>query len=134
VKELEVTLGLERLKTKKSALTDLADLGTKLSKLGKLSNERGLKVSELQLKLKADQKTAAADLLVEEKAALANLNLEKKVHKKELKVKVEGVSSRRVKAQITITKEVKSASKILQKKLDASTRAFAVFSRGTLKQ
>jgi hypothetical protein len=47
----------------------------------KLSDKRGLKVSELQLKLKADRKTALADLLKEKKAALANLNLEKKIHK-----------------------------------------------------
>ncbi len=98
VKQLEASLGLERLKTK-SALKDLADLATKLTKLGELSDKRGLKVSELQLKLKADQKSAVADLLAEKKAALPNLSLEKKVHKKELKVKVEGVSTR-VKAQI----------------------------------
>jgi hypothetical protein len=93
--------------------------------LGELSDKHGLKVSELQLELKADWKTAVADLLSEEKAALVNLNLEKKIHKKELKVKVEGVSPR-VKAQTAITKEVESARKILQKKLDASTKAFAV--------
>jgi hypothetical protein len=72
--------------------------------LGELSDKHGLKVSELQLELKTDWKTAVADLLSEEKAALVNLNLEKKIHKKELKVKVEGVSPR-VKAQIAITKE-----------------------------
>ena len=66
VKELEASLDLERLKTK-SALKDLADLGTKLNKLGELSNKRGLKVSELQLELKADRKSAVADLLAEKK-------------------------------------------------------------------
>jgi hypothetical protein len=54
-----------------------------------------------------------------------NLNLEKKIHKKELKVEVEGVSSR-VKAQIAVTKESELARKLLQKKLDASTRALSV--------
>ncbi len=72
-------MGLEWLKTK-STLKDLEDLGPKLSKLGELSDKRGLKVSELQLELKADRKTAVADLLAEKKAALANLNLEKKIH------------------------------------------------------
>jgi hypothetical protein len=66
VKELEATLDLERLKTK-SALKDLADLGTKLIKLGELSDKCGLKVSELQLELKADRKSVVADLLVEKK-------------------------------------------------------------------
>jgi chromosome segregation ATPase len=121
VKQLEASLDLERLKTK-SALKDLADLATKLTKLGELSDKRGLKVSELQLELKADRKSAVADLLAEKKAALANLNLEKKIHKKELKVEVEGVSTR-VKAQIAKTKEVETARKLLQKKLDASSRA-----------
>jgi hypothetical protein len=72
--------------------------------LGKLSNKLGLKVSELQLELKADRKTALADLFPEKKAALANLNLEKKIYKKELKINVEGISSR-VKAQIAIMKD-----------------------------
>ncbi len=62
VKQLEASLDLERLKTK-SALKDLADLATKLTKLGELSDKRGLKVSELQLELKADRKSAVADLL-----------------------------------------------------------------------
>jgi hypothetical protein len=35
-------------------------LETKLAKLGELSDKRGLKVSELQLELKADQKSAVA--------------------------------------------------------------------------
>ncbi len=73
--------------------------------MGELSDKHGLKVSELQLELKADRKSAVADLLAEKKAALANLNLEKKIHKKELKVEVEGVLTR-VKAQIAITKHL----------------------------
>jgi hypothetical protein len=52
VKELEATLGLEQLMTK-SALKDLADLETKFTKLGELSDKHGLKVSELLLTLKA---------------------------------------------------------------------------------
>jgi hypothetical protein len=66
VKQLEASLDLERLKTK-SALKDLADLATKLTKLGELSDKRGLKVSELQLELKADRKSAVADLLAEKR-------------------------------------------------------------------
>jgi hypothetical protein len=122
VKELEATLGLERLKTK-SALTDLANSESKLAKLGKLSDKRGLKVSELQLVLKADKKAALADLLADKKASLANLNPEKKIPKKELKVEVKGVLAK-VKAQIVITKEV--AQEAPSKKLDASTRALSL--------
>jgi hypothetical protein len=70
---LEATLGLEQLKTK-SALKDLADSESKLAKLGELSDKHGLKVSELQLALKADKKTVWADLLSNKKAALANLS------------------------------------------------------------
>jgi hypothetical protein len=114
VKELEATLGLE------------ADLESKLAKLGELSNKHGLKVSELQLTLKVNKKTVLADLLANKKAALTNLNLEKKIHKKELKVEVKGILAQ-VKAQIVITKEVESARKLLQKKLDASTRALSMF-------
>ena len=124
VKELEATLAEQRLKTK-SALKDLADLATKLSKLGELSDKRGLKVSELQLELKADRKTALADLQVEKKATVAVLNLEKKIHKKELKIEVEGVLAK-VKAQLAINKDGESTRKLLSKKLDASTRAYVV--------
>jgi hypothetical protein len=124
VKELEATLGLERLKTK-SALKDLADLESKLAKLGELSDKRGLKVSEVQLVLKADKKTALADLLADKKTVLANLNLEKKIHKKELKVEAEGVLAQ-VKAQIVIMKDVKLARNLLENKLDASTRAISM--------
>jgi hypothetical protein len=51
-----------------------------------------------------------ADLLTDKKAVLANLNLEKKIHRKELKLEVEGVLAQ-FKAQIVITKEVESARK-----------------------
>jgi hypothetical protein len=60
-KKLDAKLDLERQKTR-TALKDLADLETKLAKLGVLSDKRGLKVSELQLELKANRKSAVADL------------------------------------------------------------------------
>jgi hypothetical protein len=50
---------------------------------------------------------------------------EKKIHKEELKVEVDGVLAQ-VKAQIIITKEVKLARKLLQKKMDASTKALSM--------
>jgi hypothetical protein len=47
-KKLDAKLDLEGQKTR-TALKDLADLETKLAKLGELSDKHGLKVSELQL-------------------------------------------------------------------------------------
>ena len=70
VKKMEATLLLERQKSK-TALKDLADLESKLAKLGELSEKRGLKVSELQIQIKADKKATVADL-----------SLQKKIHKK----------------------------------------------------
>jgi hypothetical protein len=98
-------LVLERQKTK-SALKDLADLETNLAKPGEVSDKCGLKVSELQITLKANKKDAAADL-----------SLQKKIHKKELKVEND-LSLSKIKAQINIAKDVKSTNKALQKKLN----------------
>jgi hypothetical protein len=66
-KKLDAKLDLERQKTR-TALKDLARLEAKLAKLGKLSDKRGLKVSELQTVLKADKKAAVADLSLQKKS------------------------------------------------------------------
>jgi hypothetical protein len=116
VKKMEATLLLERQKSK-TALKDLADLETKLAKLGELSDKRGLKVSELQIQLKA-----------EKKAGVPDLSLQKKNYKKELKVKNDLTLSR-VKAQININKDVESTKKGLQMKLDAKDRTLALLQK-----
>jgi chromosome segregation ATPase len=116
VKKIEATLLLERQKSK-TALKDLADLESKLAKLGELSDKRGLKVSELQIQIKADKKAAVADL-----------SLQKKIHKKELKVENDLAGSK-VKAQINITKDVESTKRSLQKKLDAQDRTLALLQK-----
>jgi hypothetical protein len=59
-------LDLEWQKTK-STLKDLAELETMLAKLGELSDKCGLKVSELQIMLKADKKAAVTDLSLQKK-------------------------------------------------------------------
>jgi hypothetical protein len=66
VKKIDAKLDIERQKTR-TALKDLADLETKLAKLGELSDKCGLKVSELQTALKADKKAAVADLGLQKK-------------------------------------------------------------------
>jgi hypothetical protein len=90
VKKLDGKLDLEQQKTK-SALKDLVGLETKLTELGKLSDKCGLKVSELQIALKANKKAAVMDL-----------SLQKKIHKKELKVETDLALSQ-AKAQINIS-------------------------------
>jgi chromosome segregation ATPase len=110
VKKIDGKLDLERQKTK-SALKALADLETKLAKVGKLSDKCGLKVSELHIALKADKKAAVTDL-----------SLQKKIYKKELKVKTDLALSK-VKAQINISK------KTLQKKFDAQSKTLALLQK-----
>ena len=90
----------------KAALKDLADLETKLAKLGKLSDKCGLKVSKLQMANK--------------KAAVADLSLQKKIYKKELKVET-NLTLSKVKAQINISKDVESSKKIFWFSTQAKT-------------
>jgi chromosome segregation ATPase len=98
-------------------LKDLADLETKLAKLGELSDKRGLKVSELQLELKANRKSAVADL-----------SLLKKKHKKELKVESD-LAVAKVKAQLSLSKDVESTKKTLQKKFDGQSKTLALLQK-----
>jgi chromosome segregation ATPase len=122
-KKLDAKLDLERQKTR-TALKDLADLETKLAKLGVLSDKRGLKVSELQLELKANRKSAVADL-----------NVLKKTHKKELKVESDLAGDKvkaavaKVKAQLSLSKDVESAKKTLQKKFDGQSKTLELLQK-----
>jgi hypothetical protein len=110
-------LDLEQQKTK-STLKDSADLETtKLAKLGKLSDKHGLKVSELQIAFKANKKAAVTDL-----------SLQKKIYKKELKFKNDLALSK-VRAQINISKDVKSSKKILQKKFEAQAKTLQLLQK-----
>jgi hypothetical protein len=95
------------------------DLETKLAKLGKLSGKRGLKVSKLQIMFKANKKAAVADL-----------SLQKKIYKKELKVET-NLTLSKVKAQINISRDVESSKKILQKKFDAQAKMFLLILVGS---
>ncbi len=108
-KKIDAKLDLERQKTK-SALKELADLQSKLAKLGELSDKRGLKVAELQIALKADKKAAVADL-----------SFQKKTYKKELKVETDLALSK-VKAQVVIVKDVEASKKALQRKFDLQAK------------
>jgi hypothetical protein len=108
-KKIDAKLDLERQKTK-SALKELADLQSKLAKLGELSDKRGLKVAELQIALKADKKAAVADL-----------SFQKKTYKKELKVETDLALSK-IKAQVVIVKDVEASKKALQRKFDLQAK------------
>jgi hypothetical protein len=116
VKKIDAKLDLERQKTR-TALKDLADLETKLARLGKLSDTCGLKVSELQTALKADKKAAVADL-----------SLQKKIDKKELKVESD-LAVAKVKAQLSISKDVESTKKTLQKKFNGQSKTLALLQK-----
>jgi hypothetical protein len=87
--------------------------------LGKLSDKCGLKVSELQTALKADKKAAVADL-----------SLQKKIHKKELKVEADLALSK-VKAKVNILKDVESSKKLLQKKFDAQSKTLQLLQKAS---
>jgi hypothetical protein len=69
-----------------------------------------LKVAELQIALKADKK-----------AVMASANLQKKIHKKELKVETY-VGLAKVKSQVNLTRDVECQKKILQKKHDSQVK------------
>jgi hypothetical protein len=99
-------------------LKDLADLETKLAKLGKLSDKYGLKVSELQTALKADKKATVADL-----------SLQKQIHKKELKKIKTNLALSKVKAQVYISKDVESSKKLLQKKFDPQSKTLQLLQK-----
>jgi hypothetical protein len=79
-----------------------------------IDDKCGLEVSKLQIALKANKKAAVADL-----------SLQKKIHKKELKVKT-GLALFQVKAHINISKDVESSKKTLQKKFDAQLKTLSL--------
>jgi hypothetical protein len=116
VKKIDAKLEIERQKTR-TALKDLAYLETKLAKLGELSDQRGLKVSELQTVLKADKKAAVADL-----------SLQKKINKKELKTETD-LALAKVKAQASISKDVESSKRLLQKKFDGQLKTLQLLQK-----
>jgi hypothetical protein len=111
-KKLDGKLDIERHKTR-SALKDLADLETKLSKLGELSDKRGLKVSKLQTALKANKKAAVADLSLQNK---------------ELKVETD-LALAKVKTQVNILEDVESSKKTLKKKFDGQSKTLRLLQK-----
>jgi hypothetical protein len=109
VRKIDAKLDLEWQKTE-SALKEVADSESKLAKLGELSDKSGVKVAELQISPKADKKAAVADL-----------SLHRKIHRKELKVE-NNPALLKIKAQVNIIKDVESSKKALQKKFDLQAK------------
>ncbi len=116
VKKIDAKLEFERQK-RRTGLKDLADLETKLAKLGELSDKRGLQVSELQTTLKADKKAAVADR-----------SLQKKINRKELKVETD-LALAKVKAQASLSKDVESSKRLLQKKFDGQSKTLQLLQK-----
>jgi chromosome segregation ATPase len=117
VRKTDAKLDLERQKTK-SALKELADSESKLTKLGELLDKRGLKVAELQMELKAAKKASVADL-----------SLQKKIHKKESKVE-NALAFSKIKAQVSIVKDVEASKKALLKKFTLQEKTLQSLQKG----
>jgi hypothetical protein len=67
-------------------------------------------------------------LKANKKATVADLSLQKKIYKKELKVKTDLALSE-VKAQINISKDLESSKKILQKKFNAQAKTLQLLQK-----
>jgi hypothetical protein len=75
-------------------------------------------VAELQIELKAAKKASVTDLSVQ-----------KKIHRKELKVKND-LALLKIKAQVSIVKDVESSKKALQKKFDLQAKTLQSLQKG----
>jgi hypothetical protein len=75
-----------------------------IAKLGELLDKRGIKVAGLQMELKAAKKASVADL-----------SLQKKIHRK---------------AQVSIVKDVESSKKALQKKFTLQAKTLQSLQKG----